>query len=247
MKLNDRDGYGQFDVLSFDCYGTLIDWESGILEALRPILSSHGRTLGDGEILELYAQVEAKIEAAEYASYKSVLRKVVQQVGRRLDFVPTAAEEGSLVISIGNWAPFPDTVEALQNLKNRFRLAVISNVDDDLFALSARGLKVEFDWIITAAQARSYKPSLRNFRLAIETIGIPPNRILHVAQSIYHDIIPARSVGIATAWVNRRKGKKGLGATPPARGQPDIEVPDLNALVSLVGTGGPENASIRTS
>ncbi|RMG48610.1 MAG: haloacid dehalogenase type II [Acidobacteria bacterium] len=223
-----------YEVLTFDCYGTLIDWEKGILNALRPVLAAHDCHLADEHILSLYATIESEIEAGPYVTYREVLRSVVREFGRRLGFRPTPTERECLVDSLKDWPPFPDTIDALPKLKQAYRLAIISNVDDDLFALSARALPVEFDAIITAEQVRSYKPSLRNFQMAIDRIGVPPDRILHVAQSLYHDIVPARRLGLATVWVNRHKEKKGWGATPPASSRPDLEVPDLRALVSLM-------------
>ena len=132
-----------------------------------------------------------------------------------------------------SWKPFPDTVAALKKLKSRYKLAIISNTDDDLFADTARLLEVSFDWVITAQQAGSYKPSHHNFKLALERIALPPEQVLHVAQSIYHDIVPARELGLATVWVNRRAGKHGEGATKAAQGQPDLEVPDLKTLAEM--------------
>jgi len=239
--------FHQYEVLSFDCYGTLIDWESGILGALRSILRSHGldREMRDEKILELYAELEAQAEQGEEGrpkpKYREVLREVVRGFGGRLGFLPTPDELNSLVDSLPHWRPFPDTVEGLRILKEKggFKLAIISNVDDDLFASSARHLEVEFDWVITAEQAGWYKPSPEIFRFALRRIGLPKEKILHVAQSIYHDILPAKGLGLATVWVNRSKGREGLGATPRVQIQghtrPDLEVPDLRELVSLMG------------
>ena len=131
-----------------------------------------------------------------------------------------------------DWVPFSDTVNALKKLKAKFKLAILSNVDDDLFAISAKHLKVKFDYIITAEQIRSYKPSLNNFKFAIKKIGIPKDKILHIAQSLYHDIAPAKELGLSTIWINRRNGKEGFGATPPASAKPDMEFPDLKSLAS---------------
>lgn len=219
-----------FEVLSFDCYGTLIDWESGILGALRPVLAAHRLDLTDDQILRLYAEIEPQAEKGDYVNYREVLRRVVGELGNRLRFVPSTSELDCLADSLGNWPPFPDTVEALRSLKTRYKLAIVSNIDDDLFARSAKHLRVPFDYIITAQQTRSYKPSLHIFRTAIGKFDAPPQKVLHVAQSIYHDIIPAKRVGLSTVWVNR-----GPGATPRAEGQPDLEVPDLSRLVSIIG------------
>lgn len=227
--------FKDYEVLSFDCYGTLIDWENGILATLRPVLSAHRIDLSDDRILELYAEMESRAEEDAYLRYRQVLRQVMRQLGDRLGFAPSASELDALADSLRNWKPFPDTVEALKTLKKRFRLAIISNIDDDLFACSAEHLKVEFDWIITAEQTESYKPSLHNFQLAIERIGVAPEKILHIAQSIYHDIIPAKRMGLTAVWVNRRKDRQGSGATPVMVGDPDLEVPDLKTLVTMVG------------
>ena len=226
--------FGRFRVLTFDCYGTLIDWESGILAALGPLLAAHGKSLADDKLLELFGGLEAEAEAGEYQSYRKVLEGVARGVGRRLGFEASEQEARSLPESLKNWPPFPDTVAALGKLKSRFKLAIVSNTDDDLFAQTARLLEVPFDWVITAQQAGSYKPSHRNFKLALERIALPPDQVLHCAQSIYHDVVPARELGLATVWVNRR-GAKGGGATKAALGQPDVEVPDLKTLAEMAG------------
>jgi 2-haloacid dehalogenase len=227
--------FDDFGVLTFDCYGTLIDWESGIISAIQPVLSDHNISLHEDQELGLYAMLESEAERGEYLEYKAVLRKVMQGLGHKLGFTPSQDEQECFVRSIKDWPPFPDSVRALQDLKEKYRLAILSNVDDDLFALSTRHLQVDFDWVITAEQARSYKPSLRNFRLAIERINLPKEKILHVAQSLFHDIVPAKKLGLSTVLVNRRHGKEGFGATPPAQGTPDLEVPDLKTLVSTIG------------
>jgi 2-haloacid dehalogenase len=210
-----------------------VDWENGILEALHPILAAHHRHLSDEGILELYGALEANAEAGDYRPYREVLQDVVRKFGVRLGFTPTPDQVQSLPESLQHWKPFPDTVAALRRLKGRYQLAIVSNVDDDLFAHTARQLEVPFDHIITAQQARSYKPSLNNFRLALERIGLPAERILHVAQSLYHDVAPAKELGIANVWINRRAGKRGTGATLAVAAQPDLEVPDLATLAVL--------------
>ncbi len=227
--------FKQFEFLTFDCYGTLIDWETGIWAALSPVLAAHGRSLPQEEALELYGRFEAEVESSEYHEYRAVLGLVLGKLGQQLGFAPTSAEREAFAASVKDWPPFPDSARALQALHTKYRLAIISNIDDDLFAFSEQKLQVKFDWIITARQARSYKPSLNNFRLAFERIGLPPAKILHVAQSLYHDIIPAKSLGLANVWVNRRHGKTGSGATPPAQAQPDLEVPDLQSLARKIG------------
>src|SRR3954464_12768272 len=132
--------FSQFECLTFDCYGTLIDWETGILTALKPILEGHHRKLSDEEILELYAGLEAQVEAGEYLPYRLVLQRVTQRLGARLSFPLYDGEATALVDSMKNWPAFPDTVEALKRLKSRYKLAIISNTDDDLFAETAKTL-----------------------------------------------------------------------------------------------------------
>ena len=226
--------FTQFQVLSFDCYGTLIDWETGIFSALGSILAAHGKSIADAELLKVYSELESEAEQGEFCSYREVLGSVVRGFGERLGFKPTEAQVRSLPDSLASWLPFPDTVAALQKLKARYQLAVISNVDDDLFAATARRLEVAFDHVITAQQARAYKPSLLIFNLAQQRIGVAPARWLHAAQSVYHDVIPARSIGIATVWVNRPSPRPGVGAAKAASGQPDLEVPDLKTLARTI-------------
>jgi 2-haloacid dehalogenase len=231
--------FAQFQVLTFDCYGTLIDWETGIFSALRPILAAHGKTIADFDLLNLYSELEAEAEQGEFRRYREVLQSVVRGFGERLRFKPTEVQLRSLPDSLANWPPFPDTVAALRKLKTRYRLAIISNVDDDLFATTAPLLEVAFDEVITAQQAGAYKPSLKMFKLAQQRIGAAPGQWLHVGQSIYHDVIPAKSLGIATVWVNRPSPRPGAGAAKAASGQPDLEVPDLKTLAQLTDNREP--------
>jgi 2-haloacid dehalogenase len=226
--------FTRFEFLTFDCYGTLIDWETGILSAVRPVLAAHRRKLSDPGILELYAAIEGQQEQGEYRTYSEILQSVMMRMAARLGFSASEEEMHAISDSLPTWAPFPDTVPALKQLKKRYKLAIISNVDDDLLASSIERLEVGFDHAITAEQCRSYKPSLHNFRTALERIGLGPDRVLHVAQSLYHDIVPAKEMGLATVWVNRRDGKPGPGATPPAKAEPDLQVPDLETLAKMV-------------
>jgi 2-haloacid dehalogenase len=227
--------WNDFEVLTFDCYGTLIDWETGILESLRPVFAAHRIELIPDSVLELYGELESAAERGEYREYKAVLRSVLEGLGARFGFAPTAEELQRFSTSVKDWPAFPDSAPALQALHRKYRLAIISNIDDDLFAFSAQRLQTNFDWIVTAQQAKSYKPSLNNFGLAFDRIGVPRQRILHVAQSLFHDIAPANALGLSTVWVNRRQNKEGSGATPVAQARPDLEVPDLRTLASKIG------------
>ena len=229
----------RYEVVSFDCYGTLIDWESGIISGLRPVLSNHRVDVTDDEILELHAQTEHRLQSSStkgnYTKYRDILRQEVLEAGKRWDFEPEPPEVDALADSLRYWEPFPDTVEALWALKRRYKLAIISNVDDGLFALTACHLEVEFDWIITAEQAGTYKPSTNNFEVALGRMGVGRERLLHAAESLFHDVVPAKELGLSTVWVHRRSGKEGSGATPAAVAEPDLEVPDLRTLASTLG------------
>ena len=220
--------FSHFQALTFDCYGTLIDWETGLLGGLRPILRAHGSQLRDEQILELYAELEPAAQNP-YRRYREVLQEVVRGVGQRLGFATSDAEVCSLPDSLKNWPPFPDTVAALKKLQTRYRLAIISNTDDDLVAGTAPHLQVKFDQVITAEQARAYKPSLAPFHRALERLALPKEQVLHVGQSVYHDVVPAKSLGLATVLVRRR----GFGATRLASEKPGLEVPDLRTLAAL--------------
>jgi 2-haloacid dehalogenase len=225
--------FNRFEILTFDCYGTLIDWETGLLSALHRILSAHGKKIDDATLLELYGNFEQLSEQGVFHPYREVLQSVVRQFGDELGFVPTAEEVRSLPDSLALWRPWLDTVAALHQLKSRYRLAILSNVDDDLFAATRPQLEVEFNEVITAQQAQAYKPSLKIFEFALARIEAPAHRILHVGQSIFHDVIPAQALGLATVWVNRPAARAGVGAVKVAHAEPDLEVSSLSELSEL--------------
>jgi len=228
----------RYEVLTFDCYGTLIDWETGILGALKPILTNHGFQLTGAEILRRYADAEAEIESGQYLPCRDVLSRVVSKLGESLGFEPSGSEKDSLARSLGTWPPFPDTIESLRRLKERFKLGIISNVDRDLFEQSASLMKTGFDWVITAEDARSYKPSHNNFEHAINTIGVPVERVLHLAESLRHDVVPVKELGLSVVWVNRSRGRNGQatasGNIDSVTAKADAEVPDLVTLVDML-------------
>jgi 2-haloacid dehalogenase len=224
--------FSRFTTISFDCYGTLIDWEAGILPVLRAVLANHGHSLPDAAILELYGEFEAEAESGPYQSYRDVLQSVVRAFADRLHFQATSAEIRSLHESVHEWPPFPDTGPALRELQKRYKLVVLSNIDDDLFAETRKHLDVQFYGVFTAGQARSYKPSINNFQMALRTLAISPDRLLHAAQSVYHDVVPARSLGISTVWANRKSARPGIGEVRASAGRPDCEVPDLASLAA---------------
>ena len=222
-------------LITFDCYGTLIDWENGMLAALRPLLSRDGRSVSDLHILELYGEIEAELEAGPYLPYRQVLAQAAREIGLRLG-IKVSSEEGSeFAESLTGWKPFIDTLPALQSLARRFRLGIISNVDDDLFAETRKQLAaVEFDFVVTAQQMRSYKPSHKNFDEAIRRSGLSRDQILHAGQSLYHDIAPANALGIQNVWVNRPSIRPGSGAARPGTATPNYEVRTLAELSALL-------------
>ncbi len=222
-------------LITFDCYGTLIDWENGLLAALRPLLSRDGRKIPDLQILDLYGEIEAELESGPYLPYRQVLAQSAREIGRRVGKEIAAEEGNAFAASLTRWKPFVDTVPALQSLASRFRLGIISNVDDDLFAETRKKLApVEFDFVVTAQQMLSYKPSHRNFEEAIRRSGLSKDQVLHAGQSLYHDIAPANELGIQNVWVNRPSIKPDSGAARPGTAMPDYEVRTLTELSSLL-------------
>jgi 2-haloacid dehalogenase len=224
--------YDRFEALTFDCYGTLIDWETGLADAFRPVLRAHGVEADDEDVLARYAGYEAAAEAGPYLRYRDVLAAGLRGVAAELGLEPTAAEVEAFGGSVADWPAFPDSAAALARLKERFRLGVITNCDDDLFAASNRKLGVEFDWVVTAEQVGAYKPAERNFHVAFERLGLPRERILHVAQSLFHDHLTAKRLGLATVWIDRRAGRAGSGATPVVEAAPDATFPDMASFAA---------------
>jgi 2-haloacid dehalogenase len=222
-----------FEALTFDCYGTLIDWEAGIAGGLQAVIGGAGIEARDDDLLERYARHEAVLEAGPYQTYRRILAEAMRRVCAEVGVEPPDDDVARFAGGVGEWPAFADSAHALRALARRFRLGVITNCDDDLFAGSQRRLEVTFDWVVTAEQARNYKPSLANFELAFERIGLPRERILHVAQSLFHDHVPAKSLGLATVWIDRRRDRPGFGATPPAEATPDLVAPDMASFAEV--------------
>ena len=220
--------YDDFDVLTFDCYGTLIDWESGIAAGVRMQLGDAVAAVSDEDIVSAFAAVEHEAEVP-YKSYREVLALSLRGIGERLGVPVSDAQATGFGSSVGQWPAFPDSAEALQRLHDRFKLAVITNCDDDLFGQSERRLGVSFDYVITAQQAGSYKPDHANFLLAFERIDEPRERILHVAQSLFHDHVPAKALGMTSVWIDRRQGRGG-GASLDVDASPDATFPSMQAF-----------------
>src|SRR5689334_21979342 len=222
-------------LITFDCYGTLIDWENGMLAALRPLFSRDGHKVGDAQILELYGEIEAELESGPYLPYREILSRTAQEIGRRLKIEVSEDEARGFASSLTRWKPFIDTVAALQSIGKRFRLGIISNVDDDLFAETRKKLApVEFQFVVTAQQVQSYKPALRNFGEAVRRSGLSKDQVLHAGQSLYHDAAPANTLGIRNVWVNRPSIRPGSGAAKPGTATPTYEVHSLAELAALV-------------
>jgi len=223
-----------FDAITFDCYGTLIDWETGIATAMGGLLRRHGVSIDDEAVLLAHARHEERIEAGPFLRYRDVLMQVARAVGREHELELSDEEIAGFGSSVVDWPAFPDSAAALARLAKRYRLGVITNCDDDLFAASARRLGVVFDPVVTAEQVGSYKPDTANFEAMFERIGLPRERILHAAQSLFHDHVPATALGLTTVWVDRRRGRPGAGATPVAEAEPDAVVPDMSSLADLL-------------
>ena len=222
----------QFEWLTFDCYGTLVDWESGICDAVSKVATRHGVHKSNPELLTLFSTIEPRIQSAPgYLTYREVLRRVMANIGTELRLQFSDEELSSLPESMSNWPVFPDAEQALNTLKTRYKLAVISNVDDDLFASSAKALNVDFDLVVTAQQVQSYKPDLRNFEFASALMAVENHNWLHVAESLYHDIGPANQLGIKSVWVNRpNRG----GGTRHTNAVPDMTITDLTTLAQML-------------
>ncbi|HLC41456.1 MAG TPA: HAD family hydrolase [Methylomirabilota bacterium] len=218
----------EFDVITFDCYGTLVDWERGIVNAFQSEVSRDGVRLDANAIIAAYMAEEPAVESEHFRPYRDVLRETAARVARRLGWTITPERADFLSSSLPSWPPFPETNPALTRLARRFRLGILSNVDDDLLAATRRHLTVTCDLIVTAQQVGSYKPGLAHFREAMaRTQGA---RLLHAAQSYFHDVEPARSLNLPVAWINRKAERINEDAVAPT-----YEVRDLLALADLLG------------
>jgi 2-haloacid dehalogenase len=227
-----------FTHLTFDCYGTLIDWEKGILEALKPLLHRAGTQVRPEDVLQSFAGHEARIESQNWRPYRDVLREVLAAMAADFNLVLLNSEKYLLSASLPDWPPFPDTVQGLKQLAMKFRLVIVSNTNDALFAETQKQLGVQFNDVITAEQVKSYKPAKAPFHEVLRRVNAPVSRILHVAQSLYHDHAPAQQPGLRTAWIRRPSRLAGTGLAPKARIKPDFIFNDLPGLVAALGESG---------
>lgn len=217
-----------FDIITFDCYGTLIDWERGIVAAFQAEAARAGHTLNARDIIAAYMIEEPAVEAGPYRPYRDVLTLTAQRVAARLGWDIDLDRASFLARSLPDWQPFPDTNPALQRLAGKFSLGILSNVDDDLLEATRRHFTVTFDLIVTAAQVKSYKPAPAHFHEAMARAGA--KKLLHAAQSYFHDVVPAARLGIPVVWINRKGERISHGGPMPI-----CEVRDLTELAALVG------------
>jgi 2-haloacid dehalogenase/putative hydrolase of the HAD superfamily len=218
----------RWDVVTFDCYGTLVDWEEGISSAFVREAAEDGIVLDRARVLAAYHELEPEIEASGYRPYREILAATAVRVAQRLGWPLTVDRARFLPESLARWKPFPDTNPALERLvRVGYRLGILSNVDDDLLVATRRHLGVLFDVVVTAQQVRSYKPAHGPFEEARRRIG--DARWLHAAQSFFHDVVPARALGIPVAWINRKRESASGGITP------DLELHDLTGLADALG------------
>jgi 2-haloacid dehalogenase len=234
--------FDSFRVLSFDCYGTLIDWEAGMTRALRGWADAAGLAVSDRHLLNLVSEVETVVQGERSPAllYPAVLAEVLRRIGARLGAPVSDEEAARFGGSIGEWPAFADSAPALSRLGRRFRLIILSNVDRASFAASSQRLGVNFDKIITAEDVGAYKPRSPHFEALLESLtamSLDRHQLLHVAQSLYHDHEPARRYGLSSVWIDRGRGRLEPGATPPP-GDPAIEpewrFPTLEAFADAV-------------
>ena len=233
-----------FEILSFDCYGTLIDWETGIREALQPVLKSGPAPAVEREqALRAFAAHESRVEREQPGLlYPDVLAQVHANIAAEFGLRSSAELDHDFGRSVPRWPPFPDSAAALRSLQENYKLVILSNVDRASFAATQRRLGIEFDAVYTAQDIGSYKPSLANFRYLIERVkrdfGRGPESILHTAQSLYHDHVPARACGLANAWIDRQRlsetGDWGATAAPDQRPDIDFKFSSMSELAAAV-------------
>jgi len=216
-----------YELVTFDCYGTLIDWESGIVRAFQDQAAKAGIKLDPEDVISAYMKEEPVVESGEYKSYSETLTETARRVALRLGWALDPERGGFLAKSLGDWRPFPDTNQALERLSKRYTLGILSNTDDDLLALTRRHFTVDFGMVITAQQVRSYKPAPGHFNAALAQAGGRP--LLHAAQSYFHDIVPTSRMGIPSAWVKRKSED-----TAQLDARPTYVVRDLAALADLL-------------
>jgi 2-haloacid dehalogenase len=227
-----------YDALTFDCYGTLIDWETGIVAALRRWAEKRGLVIDDAALLAHVSSHESAVQKAmPDALYPEILATVLDRIGHELGIEVDDADRQAFGGSVADWPAFPDSAAALAQLQRRYKLGILSNVDRKSFAASNEKLGVTFDLIVTAEDVGSYKPALNHFHRGLDELaamGVPRDRVLHVAQSLFHDHVPAKQLGLPSVWINRQAGRPGATPPPALAVTPDLEFPTLQAFADEV-------------
>ncbi|MCI0453852.1 MAG: haloacid dehalogenase type II [Candidatus Dadabacteria bacterium] len=218
----------QFSLITFDCYGTLIDWESGMKDALYNLTKNRNLSLDIEPLPERYIEIELEIEKQVYRKYSEVLGLSIRKLFEEIGIILTPQEERIFANSITTWLPFEETTGVLRKLKEKYKLAILSNIDEDLIKHSIKLISIDFDGVITAEQVKSYKPSHAHWKRMMDFFKIPKESVLHVAASYLHDIVPAKELGFQVAWINR-KNEMSKGNI-----KPDYEFRDLRPLISLL-------------
>ena len=219
----------EYQVLTFDCYGTLIDWEDGMRAALAGVIENRGLALDPYEVHDKYEELEPVIQETRGGKYVNVMRMSVRETFAHFGVDVTDEEAGVFGDTLASWPKFPDTTEALAEMKNRgYKLVILSNTDENFIRQSIETIGVEFDEVITAEAVGSYKPARGHWDRMMETLGVSKDVVLHVAQSYYHDVVPATGLGFKMAWINRH------GRQPWGEARPDYEFPDLKSLLTIL-------------
>ena len=237
-----------FKACTFDCYGTLIDWDTGIAELVRPWLQEMDSQVPPDLVVSTFALMQATHQQTRPALlYPEVLRRSWRDIEEQFGWEENPARATALAQSVPAWPPFSDTVESLRYLARHYRLGILSNVDNASLAGTLKRLDIPMAFTVTAEDVGSYKPGLAHFEAAfgrLAELGIHKDEILHIAQSKHHDMIPGRQLGLTTVWVNRRHGKKGTGATLAATAEPSLTVNSLAELVAIHQAARPTHGAV---
>ncbi len=222
----------RFRYISFDCYGTLVDWEKGLRDALSELFDEY-RVIPSEKVLRVFSRLEADAESGNFRVYREVLRQVHENLCQYFQINDTS-HPFRLADSIKKWHPFPDTIPALQKLQKRWPLVVLSNVDDDLFEATQQQLRIKFDKVFTAQQIKSYKPDIENFKFMLKKLNCHASEVLHVGGSLYHDHVPAKNLGMTTVWIKRNEIPNNAGQSLSWQVEPDFVVENMTDFAALV-------------
>jgi 2-haloacid dehalogenase len=219
----------QINWVTFDVYGTLIDWETGVADAFQREAERDGFTLDSAEVIRLFHETERQIQAGSYELYAEVLRRTAVAIAKEVGWPLEPSRSGFLPDSVSRWPPFKETMPVLQKVKKQTQVGLISNIDDKLLGLTRRYIPIDYDLVVTAQQVRSYKPDPAHFTECERRIGGKKGWV-HIAASYYHDVEPCLKKKIPVIWVNRHKEE-----LEPGQKKPDAEVPNLREAIKLIG------------